>query len=610
MATQRRRLRQRGIALMFYATMLIFVVGCVGLAVDVGTIYMIKARLSAAVDAAALAGGRSVNFANDVTTATNNFTTTANQYFAANFPTGYFNSIGTPTVTPSFSQETDANGNVSGVLDFKVTATVSAPTYFMNIFHFSNVTVGATGTASRRGLVLMLVLDISSSMGNGAGSPCEVMKAAAENFTTLFSPFDQLGLVTFDYTAHLKDSPTTNHTQISNDIAAIQQCQNNTNTTSALEIAYQQIRNTNLPLALNTIVLFTDGSPNGVTANFPARTLVDNRWGPALANPPVPAQSGITYGHANGIDSNGNPTCGDVGPSDPNQALTTAGASVNEEAICVNMPVIASCAATDTLYGTLVQWGDQSSWGGTTRGLYDPTDTNAHSYPASCDPGGQTANIRQYIAGIPQYDIYGNDLYNGCGSAASCPAATGASPNGTIVGGFDTRRNWLFQMNWTCTTAPITPNCRNVGGTWANNGGNGGVGSGNNFFPPGSAYPNLMRPDQPNTVVAASMNGAMSEAYRIRSDAVYNPVIHTIYLVGNRTDAADREFLAIIANAQNITALPYDAGYLPPPNDPALYANPVYKTNQQTGQYLVTADRNTLTNFFAQLASQVLRLSH
>jgi hypothetical protein len=43
--------------------MLFFVIGCVGLAVDVGTIYMIKARLSAAVDAAALAAGRSVNLA-------------------------------------------------------------------------------------------------------------------------------------------------------------------------------------------------------------------------------------------------------------------------------------------------------------------------------------------------------------------------------------------------------------------------------------------------------------------------------------------------------------------------------------------------------------------
>src|ERR1700683_964982 len=117
MASERRRKNQRGMAIFFYATMLIFVVGCVGLAVDVGTIYMIRARLVAAVDAAALAAGRSVNLANTVAQATTNATTTANQFFSANFPSGYFNSLGSPTVTPTFTQEPDANGNPNGVLD-------------------------------------------------------------------------------------------------------------------------------------------------------------------------------------------------------------------------------------------------------------------------------------------------------------------------------------------------------------------------------------------------------------------------------------------------------------------------------------------------------------
>jgi len=108
------------------------------------------------------------------------------------------------------------------------------------------------------------------------------------------------------------------------------------------------------------------------------------------------------------------------------------------------------------------------------------------------------------------------------------------------------------------------------------------------------------------------MNGAMSEAYRIRSDAEtatqYNTVIHTIYLVGNATDAVDREFLAIVANSPNITYLPYDANYSAT-NDPTNYANPVYQTAQETGKYLVTADKNALASLFAQLASEVLRLS-
>ena len=46
MATARRRSTESGIAILF-SPMLIFVIGCVGLAVDVGAIYMIKSRLSA-----------------------------------------------------------------------------------------------------------------------------------------------------------------------------------------------------------------------------------------------------------------------------------------------------------------------------------------------------------------------------------------------------------------------------------------------------------------------------------------------------------------------------------------------------------------------------------
>jgi len=176
MAKHMRRLgrhsRERGMAIIFYATMLFFVIGCVGLAVDVGTIYMIKARLSAAADAAALAAGRSVNLALTLGQAQSNAISTANQFFTANFPNGYFNTLGSPTVTPLLTQETDGNGNPNGVLDIQVSASVRAPTYFMNIFNVSNISVGANGTASRRGLVLMMVLDISSSMGNGAGSSC------------------------------------------------------------------------------------------------------------------------------------------------------------------------------------------------------------------------------------------------------------------------------------------------------------------------------------------------------------------------------------------------------------------------------------------------------
>jgi len=565
--------------------MLAFVVACVGLAVDAGTIYMIKARLSSAVDAAALAAGRSVNLQNTVGEAQSAAIATADQFFAANFPTGYFNTgPNAPTVTPLLTQQTDGNGNPSGVLNIQVTASVAAPTYFMNIFNIRNVTVSDTGTASRRGLVLMLVLDQSSSM-NTATTPtaCQAMVTAAQNFITLLSPYDQVGLIKFDLTAVMQDAPSTNHSQVSTDIGNIT-CGSNTNTTSALELAYEQIQLANYPLALNTIILFTDGSPNGITASFPVRAAVDTRYGPALGTPAPPVQPG-------------GDSCADgVGTQDAN------GEWSNEP--CFNMPVVCTNAA-DTIYGAISQVADQNSYGGDTYGLQNPTSgvisgdapnaPDSISLPASCsmyDGALAGNNMRQFVAYIPATDAYGNSVHG--------VVASGSSPYGAVSGGMETRDFWLFQVNSLCSPDPtVIPNCKNTGGTWS---GFPSIGTGSNTFTSG-AYSSFFRPDQPNTIVAAAMNFTMAEAYKIRSDTTFHPVIHTIYLTGNGTDAVDHEFLPVVANAAQITALPYD------PTGTATYANPAYQTNQETGKYLVTADKNALAGLFAQLASEFLTLS-
>jgi Flp pilus assembly protein TadG len=587
------RRNNRGFTLILYAMMLTLIVAAGGLALDVGTIYMIRARLSAAADAAALAAGRSVNLANNVSEATSAATATADQFFAANFPNGYFNSIGSPTVTPTFTQETDSNGNPTGVLDINVTATVLAPTYFMNIFHVSSVTVGANSTASRRGVVMMLVLDQSSSMNTSPDpvtglTACQAMIQATQNFITLFSPFDTIGLVTFDSTAHLTYPPSTNWDSgtLNTDLGNIV-CQNNTNTISALELAYQELKSVGLPLAENTIVLFTDGSPNGVSAAFPLRTSADTRWGPALSSPTPPAQPGSVAGY-NGFA----PNCANVpSPADANGNA--------DEAPCVRMPVVCSAG---TVTGTLTQQSGQNSYGCTTWGLAQPVDysgvtpSTANQSPnwSSCTSSGTGDNVRQFIAYIPNTDLYGNTLNNG-------PAASGTSPYGTIVSGSDTRSDWLFQVNSLCSPdSTVSPNCKNTGGPWSNFS---TTGTGSNFFASGTAYAGFMRPDQPNSIVAASMNGTMNAAATIRADTTYHPVINVIYLTGNGTDSVDREFLPIVANYPTIPALPYD------PSTYTSYANPAYQTDQETGKYFVTADRNELTSLFAQLASEVLRLS-
>jgi len=141
--------------------------------------------------------------------------------------------------------------------------------------------------------------------------------------------------------------------------------------------------------------------------------------------------------------------------------------------------------------------------------------------------------------------------------------------------------------------------------------------SNSNLFTAGP-YKGFLRPDQPTTIVAATMNTAMSQAYWIRSDASgcggaggngtacgtkFHPTINTIYLLGNAGDAADHEFLPIMANTQQIPALPYDSNWTP-------YINPAFQTDQEQGLYQVTADKTQLSALFQKLASEVLRLSH
>jgi Flp pilus assembly protein TadG len=589
--------KRRGFIILTHALMLFVTIAMIGLAVDAGTMYVIKGRLSSAVDAAALAAGRSVNLANTVAGASAAATTTATQFFNANFPNGY---LGTGTMnlsTPTFTQETDSNGNPTGYLDIAVNASVPAPTYFMQIFGIRNVNVSGTGTATRRGTVMILVLDISSSMGNGAGSPCAQMKTAVQQFITNFSPYDIIGVVQFDYTAKLLYPPDNNFGSgaLSTLVGNIT-CGNNTNTTSAMWLAYEQIKSVGLPLAYNSVVLFTDGSPNGISANFPVRTQSDSRYGP-----------NVTIG---------------------------ASASCGSTSTPCAAPVACTGPATQTVAGTIAQWATQADQG-TTTGLYPPINTDSVSYPAACN-GGLTltlagGNVRQLVAYIPDFDKYGNSTHGvpATSTPPNCPGATCGVATVTLKSTgtsyyYDTRDFWRFQCNDVCPGATgaaatacstdATPGHQFEGGAWSSY----PADTNSNFFTAGP-YTGYMRPDQGTTIVAATMNTAMSEAYWIRQDAsgcggsggngtvcptLFHPVINTIYLLGNAGDAADHEFLSIMSNTQQIIALPYDNSTWAP------YTNPAFQQHQESGLYQVTASPSQLTVLFAKLADEVLRLSH
>ncbi|WP_031500382.1 VWA domain-containing protein [Bryobacter aggregatus] len=298
--------REKGMAVLISAILMFFTLGTVGLAIDGGLAYLVKGRLIASVDSAALGAARGLNLGDDVATANAAATASATRFFNANFPSGY---MGTDpaltTITPTFTLLT-TGGVANGILQVDVVGAVTAPTYFMRMFSVPNIRVSATGTATRRTLVMMLILDISGSMGSrnttvgtipstlvSNASSCEAMVYSAIQFLNFFSPYDYIGVTTFSSQAQVVYTPSTNYKKTGSAGAAKaianQDCTGSTNTTPSLELSYAAIQNVGLKLAMNEIALFTDGVANTVSGAFPLRTQKDTRYSPSpvsAINPP------------------------------------------------------------------------------------------------------------------------------------------------------------------------------------------------------------------------------------------------------------------------------------------------------------------------------------
>ena len=287
-----------------------FLIPMVGLAIDGGRGYLVRVKLSTAVDGASLAAGRLMGTPSGASIATQKTYTidTAQQYLSANFPSGFFgaNLVGNGTIcVDPGTDNTDpcGVGNGGQVQTYKIrTVSVKAqaimPTFFMRLLNMPTVTVGAAGVAQRRDVRVVLVIDRSSSMssfygtnGNCASPPC--IQTMLNNFVNSFSGAgelggrDEVGLVVFggsgivayparnvanDYTDYTQFTPPDNNfksrsSTIINEITS----QSNTGTAEALYLAYMTLRadaatNSDLATKLNVIVLFTDGLPNGITA--------------------------------------------------------------------------------------------------------------------------------------------------------------------------------------------------------------------------------------------------------------------------------------------------------------------------------------------------------
>lgn len=196
------RNRERGQMLALFAVFLVVLILFMGLGIDLGFVYITKAQLSKAVDAAALAGMS--NFYQGSATASN----IAAGTFAANFmPSGNKPGYIQTKPVPSINFSVDAASNQT----LTVSATATINTFFVGVLPWwKTMNVADTGKATRAKVIMTLVLDRSGSMdpvsqaSGGCGTTLggQWLPSAVANFISVFEDtVDQAAMVSFASTS-------------------------------------------------------------------------------------------------------------------------------------------------------------------------------------------------------------------------------------------------------------------------------------------------------------------------------------------------------------------------------------------------------------------------
>jgi len=253
---------------------MVLLIPSAGLSIDAALLYYTKTRLQGAVDGAALGAARALSLGATPAQQTTNAKQDAVNWFYANFPTTLWETSNTQMDQTMVTVVDDPNN--TRLRNVTVTANTTVPTIFMRWFNMTSTVVAAQGTASRRDVVAMMIIDRSGSMNNNNG--CSNMRSAAKLFTGQFAAGrDQIGMVEFGDTSWVDTSPTTNFQTVlgytsgassANGLIDTISCGDNTGTAQALSLAYNELYAMNLPGAFNFLMFFTDGIPNSVTLNF------------------------------------------------------------------------------------------------------------------------------------------------------------------------------------------------------------------------------------------------------------------------------------------------------------------------------------------------------
>ncbi|MCL4745312.1 MAG: VWA domain-containing protein [Burkholderiaceae bacterium] len=288
--------RQRGQIVILVGLTLVVLVGIVGLALDSGRGYGVKAKLNAAVDAGSIAAARAIAVGTSDSERIANAQAAAQRYFDLNFPADYQGAV---RPIPTMQALRDP---ISRRWTVTVSASAAMPTTFARVLGRTELDVFATGTAVRRQLDVMMVLDTSGSLEppTSPAGTFDALKAAAVNgFVNKFSPDDdRIGLVSFSSGAVIDlpirkapppaDARGFNKTALVNAVNAL--------TAAGATASAEGVRRAvdeldaipaGLRSDLRVILFFSDGAPNIVSGTFPRQgggNLTGNLYSEADAN--------------------------------------------------------------------------------------------------------------------------------------------------------------------------------------------------------------------------------------------------------------------------------------------------------------------------------------
>ncbi len=168
---------ERGTVAAIVGLAIIPLFAAIGLAVDGGRGYMLKSKLSYAIDAAGLAGGRAFD--------TDMREDDIMMFFEANFPPGYMNAVLAPG-NPIITFDDDEN-------TVTIEASATIPTRFMSVAGVQEMTVSARTVVKRelQGMELALVMDNTGSMRSG-GKITAMKDAATDLVDILYGSRDEV----------------------------------------------------------------------------------------------------------------------------------------------------------------------------------------------------------------------------------------------------------------------------------------------------------------------------------------------------------------------------------------------------------------------------------